>query len=464
MWFQSRTSVLFCLLGLAVLTIAACEEVDDQSKMTQAQFAFVNPKPTSRNFVANNARHKILMAVIDSGTDYNHPLILNNIHFTLDSHGEPTGAGYDFIGQDTWPAPYVARTADINPAADISTKTRTALGRTNAQNAQKLFPELSRFFESERNLEQEHSEEAFHGTHVSGLMVYDEPALGLMSFRVLPTNIVMNQFIDKEKVVYENIFRALEMATASGARVINMSLAIVKKRQGGGGTSASSAEDLQKQILRTARLKAFVKKHPDVVFVAAAGNENGWVDGDSVVQLPCGVAEANVLCVGATDAGNKLASFSNIILAGGPYLAAPGVDILSLYPSKMCDDASVEALNNPDQESSFFSYLGLKCKAETGLKLASGTSMASPLAARAIGKVLLDQPLLSGDQAIQKLISSGEKLMLGSLALTRIRFEKPSWYQSTKPASLNLSEEGLNERSRGKKQYFNFYTVTPRAH
>lgn len=471
-----RYFFILSMIGIVLTILCGCEEVDDQTKVSQEQKKIVNPTPSVRDFVKNNSAHKILLAVIDSGTDYNHPQIINNIHFDLDNKGNPIGVGFDFTGNDKWPAPYIARTADIDPDAPLEESEKAARGRKNATLMRNTLPKFSQYLEPERNLEQEQSEGVTHGTHVGGLMVYDAPALGLLVYRVLPNNIVFKSKSrdyskNNKKTIYENIKSALKMAVASGARVINMSLSISTKKDGGSGglfSSSSSESELIEQAQRINELKEIIKANPNVAFVAAAGNENGWIDGDAVMQIPCGINLPNVLCVGALDKQNKLASFSNIILSHSHYLAAPGVDVISLFPTKMCDTSSLNSLNsksgeypfeNPDQTSRFFRDIEESCSKTNGLKKMSGTSMASPIAARALGLIFANNPNLSGDEAISTLIQSGEKFNVGDLRLTRIRVARPNWY----PTNNGQRERLLNPTSTtasgfSNTGYFDFYT------
>jgi subtilisin family serine protease len=74
--------------------------------------------------------------------------------------------------------------------------------------------------------------------------------------------------------------------------------------------------------------------HPDVLFVASAGNDNKTVDSAGVAGLnptpvsPCVIPRANVLCVAATDQDDAKASFSNAGVTEID-LAAPGTRILT---------------------------------------------------------------------------------------------------------------------------------------
>lgn len=68
---------------------------------------------------------------------------------------------------------------------------------------------------------------------------------------------------------------------------------------------------------------------PNTLFVAAAGNQGTNLDNKP--QYPCDYKLPNVICVGATDQGDALASYSNYG-ASAVDLAAPGTNIWSIYP------------------------------------------------------------------------------------------------------------------------------------
>ena len=90
-----------------------------------------------------------------------------------------------------------------------------------------------------------------------------------------------------------------------GARIVNLSLS---------GSSYSQLNALG------------LCRYPNVLFVAAAGNDSRDVDAQPT--YPCAYDLPNLLCVGATDERDDLASFSN----HGPAtveIGAPGVSILS---------------------------------------------------------------------------------------------------------------------------------------
>lgn len=453
-----------CIGVIALLAFVAtmgCEEIDDQSYTPPEAQGAVNPAPASRDFVSNNQRHKILMAVVDSGTDYNHPAILNNFHFDL-ANGVPIGLGYDYTGDDRWPSPYVAVTAHLNPHMKPSDRDETLLMIKRTRDARAAFPDIARYFNPLRHIKQE-VEGVYHGTHVAGLMVYDQPDLGLIPYRVLPVNIKYKDGerdwlgVGKDKVVYDGILQATRDALSRGVRVINFSLSLKERKDGGGLTGASA--DAEKMKLFNERMKLIQEMalaHPNVVFVAAAGNDGQWIGDKSALSLPCGVDAPNILCVGALGDENKLATFSNILLTNAPFVAAPGKDIVSLFPTEICGSESLKLFDNketdypyssPDLLKFFNQRIQEECRKQTPFKKSSGTSMAAPIVARMVAKILLKDPSLSGAAAVQQLLRSGEKLQLGPLTIQSLFVERPSWY----PKEAGAQGPLLNRTSGGRQ-------------
>ncbi|HKH31540.1 MAG TPA: S8 family serine peptidase [Gaiellaceae bacterium] len=105
------------------------------------------------------------------------------------------------------------------------------------------------------------------------------------------------------------IINAFTYACGEGARIINGSF---------GGSTFDSG------------IKAAIDGCPGAVFVVAAGNSG--TNNDLAPKYPCSYDSPNLICVAATDQADQLASFSNY----GPAsvdLAAPGVDIVSAFPT-----------------------------------------------------------------------------------------------------------------------------------
>lgn len=435
--------LLILTLGTALI---ACEEVDDQSRAQGDAWKAANPAPIAgRDFKANNARHRILLAVVDSGTDYNHPLLIDHMHFRLDEHGQPIGGGYDFVGNDTWPSPYIARTADQNPDVPAEQARNAREGRQLLELAVRNIPALGGFLNPSRRYDQEQGG-IDHGTHVAGLMVYDQPELGLMAYRVLPFNQVYSK---GERVmpdlpgVYGLIRTAVLRAIADGARVVNLSLAMQHKD--GDSKKPANVEKTAHFRRFIADLEKLAAENPQVVLVAAAGNESDVIDNVNKFQVPCGVRAQNILCVGALGRDSKLADFTNLIDTGAPFIFAPGTDIWSASPTELCRSPILSSLSEP-RPTGFAARLRrfqnidfdtietwqrvlAQCQAgQSSLVKKSGTSMASPIVARLMGQILLEEPGLSGAEAVQRLFEKSSEFTQKGRRMQRLRVPKPSWY------------------------------------
>lgn len=72
-----------------------------------------------------------------------------------------------------------------------------------------------------------------------------------------------------------------------------------------------------------------IQGSPNTLFVVAAGNQKTNLD--SKPQYPCDYNLSNIICVGATDQHDALATFSNYG-ASSVDLAAPGTNIWGIYP------------------------------------------------------------------------------------------------------------------------------------
>jgi len=413
---------------LLLLLVVACEEIDNQdiSLLSEKDLSVINPTPTAGvDLQTNNANHKILMAVIDSGVDYNHPWLINNIHFNIDESGNINGTGWDYIGDDAWPSPYVARTLDKDPAAPANRVEESRAIRARVANLEAQASADNKYYQPERAIEQERESGSYHGTHVAGLMVYDQPALGLIPYRVIPSNVVYkngSRDYNGSGDAVERILQALNKAVRDGVRVINLSLGTGSEK---GVNEKEIDQSFKRQMMR---VQEFATQHPNIIIVAAAGNDGKWIDSSTRVQLPCGVVAKNILCVGAIDRTDKLAYFTNLIFTGSPFLFAPGTEIYSTYPFNMCDSDKVGNVKQVFGGTTM-AEIEKECSRVTrGFAKLSGTSMASPIAARSVALTLLSNPDLNGAEAIQTLLDSAETFYLGTLALKKIRVKKPSWY------------------------------------
>lgn len=452
----------FILTVAASLIVFASQEVlaqsaDDQRILNAEKKAVVNVVPTARDFAKINQQHQILMAVVDTGVDYNHPQLIQNMHFQLDAAGKPLGVGWDFSGEDAWPAPLVANSLDLNPKAPAQALAQERLSSQILSEITTSFAMLKPMLDPRRNVIQEVVGGLFHGTHVAGLMTYDEPRLGLLAYRAIPMNI---EYTDRGQPTGDssiNILRAIDKAIKDGARVINLSLGMVITKD-----METHAPEMYKVMVERIRLvKEMAQKNPQIAFVAATGNEGAWLDDRARLGMPCGVEATNILCVGAIDQEGGLASFSNIVLPDYPFILASGEGILSLYPTQFCQlpEMLLGGLVTPTLQSNaqmkqFF--IGSVVKACTETKpfyTTTGTSMATPIVSRMVGKALLANPNLTGAQAIQKVLDSAEDLKIGRMTVKKLRAEKPSWYPDQK-----VSPRFMLAPMRSAPSYFEFLT------
>ena len=182
-----------------------------------------------------------------------------------------------------------------------------------------------------------------HGTHVAGIIAArGNNGIGVTGV-AWQTSLIPVEALDATgEGTTSDIVAAYGYAVSKGARIVNASF---------GGSSFSQSE------------YNAIKAAPNVLFVAAAGNETA--NDDTTPSYPCAYNLPNILCVAATDDNDGLASFSNYGRTSVD-IAAPGVSIYSTY---RCD----------------------------GYAWMSGTSMATPEVSGAAALVLAKFPTLSRD-------------------------------------------------------------------
>ncbi|CAM3981265.1 S8 family serine peptidase [Mesobacillus zeae] len=175
-----------------------------------------------------------------------------------------------------------------------------------------------------------------HGTHVSGTIAagMEGPSVddntGVVG--VAPNVEIMSlKFLGPDGGDTAGAIKAIEYAKKMGVKVTNNSW--------GGG---EYDELLEKSISESGSL-----------FVAAAGNDGMDIDEEAV--YPAGYESSNILTVAALNNSGKLASFSNYG-ADSVDVAAPGEDILSTVPKFPLDEyekklgniAATVAIDNPE--------------------------------------------------------------------------------------------------------------------
>jgi subtilisin family serine protease len=257
----------------------------------------------------------VIVAVIDSGVDYNHPDLVSNIWTNTkeDCNNGKDDDGNGYIDDcEGWNFP-----ADTNDPMD----------------------------------------DEGHGTHVSGIIgAVGNNGLGIAGVmwkvRIMPLKFISRLGADvcggEEAFCGDTAdeVAAIQYAVANGAKVINASY--------GGDTFSQDEHDA-----------ISAANDAGVLFVAAAGNGSLDTIGDNndiLPEYPAGYSLPNIIAVAATDQNDQRASFSNF----GPnsvQVAAPGVYILSTVPTMGIADSFSSLCTG-----SFF----------TGYDFCSGTSMAAP--------------------------------------------------------------------------------------
>lgn len=388
-----------------MVCLTGCLVVDNQAKAPADALALVNPSPAPRPFAANNKAHTVLVAIVDGGTDYNHPALSSNIHFQLDRDGRPLGAGKDFLGDDTWPAPYIARTFDIDLQAPAQQRGRSRSVRALLEAAVKIAPELTPVLDPRRSVEFEAAGSS-HGTHVAYLVSRGERSIGLIPYRVMPVSSEPTD-VPTEVAAYRatahQVKRGIEDAIAKKAKIINLSLGLKKR---------DIPEEIHGEFeLWKQEFKAIALANPRVVFVAAAGNDNENVQPDGA-QFPCGVRAPNVLCVTATDAKGRKADFSNTVAPELTQVAALGSDVVSAYPAGLCRSDYVKLLAmteafelEPDLLHPFIQQMKKECFGGEYIR-ESGTSMAAPLVAGELARLSQKFPHETAAALIARLLKS----------------------------------------------------------
>ena len=215
--------------------------------------------------------HDVVVAVLDTGVDYRHSDLADNMWSGADNHG------YDFAGDNDG-------TNDNNPMPDAP------------------YDEKGHY----------------HGTHVAGTI----GAVGDNNNGV--SGVAQNVQIMAVKVFRPNgygysndILEGLDYVSKQIDNGVNV-VAINASYGGGGGKDGDSMD------------KAIQKLgDKGVVFCAAAGNDGKNIDNNPT--YPASYSATNIITVAASDQDDKLADFSNYG-KNTVDVSAPGTNILSTFP------------------------------------------------------------------------------------------------------------------------------------
>jgi len=150
-----------------------------------------------------------------------------------------------------------------------------------------------------------------HGTHVSGIIAAEKNEKGIVGVAenvlIMPIKVLKDTDSQTEISSSEAFARGIIYAVDNGARIINMSLGWPRS--------------LETKYLRDAVTYALDQ---GVIIVAAAGNNNS-----TEPLFPC--SYEGVICVASSSLDGKFSGFSNY--GGHVDLVAPGEGILSLHPT-----------------------------------------------------------------------------------------------------------------------------------
>jgi subtilisin family serine protease len=150
-----------------------------------------------------------------------------------------------------------------------------------------------------------------HGTHVAGIIIKQDPCVQIMSIKYYATDLTYDESVDYS-------LKALKFAIKHKAKIINYS--------GGGPVFLEAEYNLLKKAEKAG-----------ILVISAAGNEHHNIDPSKISDLnayyPAYYHLSNMISVASVDQDGKLADSSNW---GKKYvhLAALGVDIVSSVPNK----------------------------------------------------------------------------------------------------------------------------------
>ena len=387
-------------ISLFVVILAGCSGVfpcDDQRKLPPLTNAIINPAPADRNFLKNNRSHEILIAVVDTGIDYNHPALLDNIHFNLDMNDRPLRLGWDFIGQDGWPCPYIGRRT---VSADFELELIDKLIKADGG--------LGIFLDKRRNVVQEYRTAVWHGTSMAGLIARDSKKIGLLAYRVVPPNPNPKADHDYTLQIIENILKACRKAVEDDADIIVMTAFFHFDKN----------DDLQVFLeMKTFKEKfeKLMRDHPEVLFIVSAGNGDGYrfsarqVD---QIDFPAGMIAENFMVAGSISEEGSISSFSNIPAEDIKAVFFPGQKKVCIYPLNMLSipdsylatlPTLLEALQDGNESyASLASYL--RKLGQNGHVVNDGTSFSTALAANISARLWIDNDKLTPSDIIKELI------------------------------------------------------------
>ncbi|KKR21795.1 MAG: peptidase S8 and S53, subtilisin, kexin, sedolisin [Parcubacteria group bacterium GW2011_GWE2_39_37] len=289
---------------------------------------------------------EIIIAIIDSGIQINHPDLKNNIWKNskeIDGNtkdDDNNGFLNDINGWD-----FVNNTPDPNPKFEP--------GYTN---------------------------DLMHGTIIAGLIASEgNNATGITGVTWKTKLMPLKALNDKGEGTASNVIKAIDYAVSNGASIINLSFV-------GFGYSQGMDEAIKRAY------------DAGIIVVAAAGNESTKTEGFSLASSPMYPVcldgrpnENRVIGVAATDAMDQKTFFSSYGLKCVD-ISAPGVSMFStvIYSPK-------HMLNNRPLEKYYDGYW-------------SGTSVATPIISGALALIEATNPKFTRKQVIANLLNHADNI------------------------------------------------------
>jgi hypothetical protein len=165
-----------------------------------------------------------------------------------------------------------------------------------------------------------------------------------------------------------------------------------------------------------------------------------------------------MVCVASLNKAGSPSEFTNIPLVSNVLVFAPGEKIIAPIPNLWCPSEAMNSLSSKltqKQLKALAKQIKKDCPKEIGANLAplSGTSMSSPLIARALAlESLKFTRETQAKEIIANFLNASERTQFGPLSVAKFRLPVPSWYpQNEDTQGLGLNESAL---TRG---YFEFY-------
>jgi subtilisin family serine protease len=221
-----------------------------------------------------------------------------------------------------------------------------------------------------------------HGTHIAGIIgAQGNNGIGVAGLNWNVRLMAVRVFPSAGSGTIAEMLEGVYYAVNNGARIINCSW---------GGVGPSTQSELQAFAYAISK---------NVLPVVSAGNNNL----DSSLSSPANIP--GVLVVGASDASNNLADFSNY--GTGVQVLAPGTGIYSTVPQSQYD------------------YM-------------TGTSMAAPFVAGTAALILANNPTLTQVQLQQILVASGQPLTVSTSPGGNVRAQYPLL---NIPAALQMANQ-----------------------